>query len=109
MSKMFGLLTNLAYLNISNFYTPNVKNMERLFAYCSSLKKLDLSNFVIRPDACYDSIFNETDSSLIIITNKNNKYIIDIFNDYQKQKEKGKEKNFLKIISKVLDDFIPDF
>ena len=41
-------------------------------------------------------------------TNKNNKYIIDIFSDYQKQKENEKEKNSLIILFKIFDGLFPE-
>ena len=36
---------NITSLNLSNFNTNNVNNMNGMFSYCSSLTSLDLSNF----------------------------------------------------------------
>ena len=45
MEGMFFLCKNLIFLNITNFNTSQVKNMYSLFKGCSSLISLNLSNF----------------------------------------------------------------
>ena len=45
MQNMFNNCSKLASLVISNFNTNNVVNMQAMFKYCSLLKTLDLSNF----------------------------------------------------------------
>ena len=42
---MFNGCSKLININLSNFNTQNVINMNRMFYGCSSLKNLDLSNF----------------------------------------------------------------
>ena len=42
---MFYGCSALKELNLSNFNTNNVTNMEYMFSDCSSLKELDISNF----------------------------------------------------------------
>ena len=42
---MFSECKSLNELNISNFNTNNVTNMNGMFAGCSSLKELNLSSF----------------------------------------------------------------
>ena len=42
---MFYRCSSLKELNLSNFNTNNVTNMEYMFSECSSLKDLNLSNF----------------------------------------------------------------
>ena len=42
---MFFFCKSLIKLEISNFNTKKVENMERMFFSCSSLKDLDISNF----------------------------------------------------------------
>ena len=42
---MFAHCSNLTTIDVSNFDTQNVEGMESMFAYCSNLTKLDLSNF----------------------------------------------------------------
>ena len=42
---MFASCSSLKELNLSNFNTNNVTNMNSMFYYCSSLKELNLSNF----------------------------------------------------------------
>ena len=45
MSGMFAGCSSLTSLNLSNFNTNNVNNMSFMFAGCSSLTSLNLSNF----------------------------------------------------------------
>ena len=45
MSYMFYECKSLKELNLSNFNTNNVRNMEYIFCGCSSLQELNLSNF----------------------------------------------------------------
>ena len=45
MSYMFYGCSSLKELNLSNFNTNNVTDMESMFSRCSSLKELNLSNF----------------------------------------------------------------
>ena len=42
---MFSNCSSLTSLNLSNFNTNNVTNMDSMFYYCSSLTSLNLSNF----------------------------------------------------------------
>ena len=45
MSHMFHGCSSLKDLNLTNFITNNVTNMSNMFDGCSSLKELNLSNF----------------------------------------------------------------
>ena len=45
MSSMFNSCSSLTSINLSNFNTNNVKNMNSMFYGCSSLKSIDISNF----------------------------------------------------------------
>ena len=45
MGYMFYGCSSLKKLNISNFNTNNVTDMSGMFSGCSSLKELNLSNF----------------------------------------------------------------
>ena len=45
MSGMFGSCHNLKTLDVSNFDTQNVTNMNLMFSNCSALTTLDVSNF----------------------------------------------------------------
>ena len=45
MSCMFYGCSSLKELNLNNFNTNNVTNMEHMFSGCSSLKELNLINF----------------------------------------------------------------
>ena len=42
---MFYLCESLKELNLSNFNTDNVTDMNSMFKFCSSLKELNLNNF----------------------------------------------------------------
>ena len=45
MIEMFKGCTSLTSLDLSNFETYNVDNMEGMFSGCTSLKNLDISRF----------------------------------------------------------------
>ena len=45
MQYMFSVMYNLTTLNLSNFDTSKVEDMDNMFYYASSLTTLDLSNF----------------------------------------------------------------
>ena len=45
MSYMFYGCSSLTELNLNNFNTNNVTDMNEMFCFCSSLKKLNLNNF----------------------------------------------------------------
>ena len=42
---MFSYCSSLTSLNLSNFNTNIVTNMEHMFSHCSSLTSLNISNF----------------------------------------------------------------
>ena len=45
LSYMFAGCSSLTSINLSNFNTNNVTNMSYMFSYCSSLTSINLSNF----------------------------------------------------------------
>ena len=45
MDNMFNGCESLTSLDLSNFNTSSVENMENMFNGCKSLTSLDLSNF----------------------------------------------------------------
>mgnify|MGYP002624811308 CR=1 FL=1 len=47
MSYMFRNCSSLKKINISNFSTRNVKNINSMFSECKSLKEIYASNFYI--------------------------------------------------------------
>ena len=47
MGWMFYYCSSLILLNLSNFDTSQVTDMEDMFSHCSSLISLNLSNFNI--------------------------------------------------------------
>ena len=55
---MFNNCSSLTSLNLSNFNTSNVTNMNNMFAYCYGLKSLDLSHFNTSNVTNIDSMFS---------------------------------------------------
>ena len=55
---MFSKCSSLKKLNLSNFNANNVTNMSYMFNKCSSLKELNLSNFNIRNITNKDGMFS---------------------------------------------------
>ena len=58
MSYMFAGCTSLKALDVSNFDTSSVTNMAYMFHNCSSLKALDLSNFDTSKTGSFGNMFN---------------------------------------------------
>ncbi len=58
VSYMFGGCSSLTTLDLSNFDTSNVTNMDRMFEDCSSLTTLDLSSFDTSKVTDMEGMFN---------------------------------------------------
>ena len=58
MQGMFNACSSLASLNVNNFDTSNVTAMNSMFAFCLSLASLDLSNFNTTSVTKMDGMFN---------------------------------------------------
>ena len=43
--KIFYKLDNILYIDFSNFFSSNVKNMNYMFGYCTSIVSLNVNNF----------------------------------------------------------------
>ena len=84
MEGMFFFCKSLIKLEISNFNTKKVKNMDSMFFSCASLKDLDISNF---------------DLNLTYMG-----YMFDKCSDELKTKVKGQNKN-IKDIAFETEDF----
>ena len=54
---MFGYCRNLQSLDLSNFDTSNVTDMDSMFYSCSDLQSLDLSNFDTSNVTSYNDMF----------------------------------------------------
>ena len=54
---MFSFCSSLVLLNLSNFNTQNVTNMDYMLYNCSSLTSLDLSNFINKEDTSMENMF----------------------------------------------------
>ena len=79
MSCMFSECNSLKSLNLSNFITSSVIDMNKMFYNCSSLNLLDISNFDMREinndnskdmfekidQLKYFNIFNVQDNNII--------------------------------------------
>ena len=86
---MFTKCSSLKVLNISNFNTNNVTNMESMFYKCSSLKELNLSNFNTNNVTNMHGMFNGCSSlKELNLTNFNTNNVIDLgfmFSDCSEQ------------------------
>ena len=56
---MFARCSSLQYLDISNFNTDNVTNMSFMFNRCSLLKDIIVNNFNINKDANKSCMLDE--------------------------------------------------
>ena len=66
MSEMFCECSSLKELNINNFNTINVNNMEGMFYGCSVLKELNLNNFNTNNVADMNRMFYGCSKDLIM-------------------------------------------
>ena len=57
MEGMFYECYNLKYINFSDFTTSEVTNMKRMFAFCENLESLDLSHFKTNKVEFMDGMF----------------------------------------------------
>ena len=73
MGYMFDLCESLKEINLSNFNTQNITNMDSMFCNCSSLKEINLSNFNTQNVTNMDSMFESCESlkKEKVITNDN--------------------------------------
>ena len=78
MNMMFSGCSSLTSLNLSNFDTSNVTNMDSMFYRCSSLTSLDLSNFDTSKVTNMDSMLYNCSS--IQILKLQNFFILNITN-----------------------------
>ena len=70
---MFKQCKELEYLNLSNFNTSNVNDMQCMFYNCNKLKYLNLLNFSLNNDCITKNIFYSINHSKCnFITNNNN-------------------------------------
>ena len=68
MYAMFMWCTSLEKLNLSNFNTSQVTNMTNMFYLCRSLTSLDFRNATFDKVTSYTSMFGSTPSTINIIT-----------------------------------------
>ena len=66
MSYMFSGCSSLVNLDLSNFETNKVNNMENMFNECNSLKKLNLSKFNISNGTNVENMFGSNKNYLVI-------------------------------------------
>ena len=72
MDSMFYYCTNLTSLDLSNFDTSNVTNMQRMFNLCNSLEILNLSNFDTNKVTNMSSMLNCNKLHTLRLDNCNN-------------------------------------
>ena len=70
MSCMFFGCSSLKELNINNFNTNNVTDMNNMFYRCSSLKELNLNNFNTNNVTNMSCMFYECDKLIDNVTTK---------------------------------------
>ena len=74
---MFFGCSNLTTLDISNFNTKKVANMENMFRACINLTTLDLSSFNIAEETNISGMLMYMPKSTTVYTNSQNNNIID--------------------------------
>lgn len=57
MAYMFGYMTKVRNLNLSNFNTSNVEVLEKMFYRCENLTELDLSSFDTKKNITLNNTF----------------------------------------------------
>ena len=81
MRFIFSFFTSLFKLNLSNFKTDNVINMNEMFKGSSSLKELDISNFNV-DKASVEEIFSCISKKLDNNIKGNKKMLEKLFQDF---------------------------
>ena len=66
MNKMFSECSSLIKLNLKNFKTNNVTDMNYMFSFCFSLTELNLENFNIN-NVTYDMFLGCSDKLIMKI------------------------------------------
>ena len=85
MSYMFYNCFSLTYLNLSNFNTYNITDMNAMFSHCSSLITLNLSNFNTNNVIFMNNMFSHCSSLIYLnLTNFNTNNVIDMSNMFCK-------------------------
>jgi surface protein len=80
---MFAKCSLLSELDVSNFDTSKVKNMNNMFDGCSCLKEIDISHFINAMNNCY--MFSECSYELIRKVRSQNKNLNEVaFKTYGK-------------------------
>ena len=75
---MFGKCSSLTRINLSNFNTQNVTSLISMFIKCKSLKYLDLSNFNTQNVIEMDNMFKECKSLIKQNVITNDKKILEL-------------------------------
>ena len=79
MNYMFGSCSSLTSLDLSNFNTSKVTNMANMFESCSSLTSLDLSSFDTSQVSVIDKMFYSCSSlTSLDLSNFNTSNVIDM-------------------------------
>ena len=90
MKYLFYRCESLEYLDLSNFETSNVENMECMFSDCSKLKEIKvINNFKINKNRKIEGIFDDCDELDYLIIS-DDKISIDIHKLISKREAKEK-------------------
>ena len=84
MAYLFYECNSLTSLNLSNFYTSNVKDMSGMFEGCNSLNFIDMSNFDFSNCNSYSNMFSSNNNLKFVNLyniNDNNNILSNIFNE----------------------------
>ena len=91
MKYLFYRCESLEYLDLSNFETSNVENMECMFSDCSKLKEIKgINNFKINKNCKIEGIFDDCDELDYLTISKNKKISIDVHKLISKDETKEK-------------------
>jgi surface protein len=71
---MFESCFSLKKLNLSNFNTANVINMDKMFSSCSNLDDLDISSFKLSKCKSNQNMFDNT-KEILLLSLENNEII----------------------------------
>ena len=91
MKYLFYRCESLEYLDLSNFETSNVENMECMFSDCSKLKEIKgINNFKINKNCKIEGIFDDCDELDYLTISNNKKISIDVRKLISKREKKEK-------------------
>jgi len=76
MKSMFSYCISLLYLDLHNFKTPKLINIDYMFKKCSALTSIDITNFTTLNIINKTDVFDGCDSIDVKNVNTTDSYII---------------------------------